>query len=1110
MLYGSIEASPALRPSPEAQMTKSIPTIDELSQELIEVIRYGNAALVIGAGASVSSGAPTGQTLVGLLHKQFPLAPIVDSSGFLDAGTEVCDSPPYGRLKLIRFLKDLLSPLEPSDSYKQLPRARWHALFTTNYDDLLEKAYLSPSRVQSIQPVNLPYSGNVIPRADHVLSFYLQGSIKAPETEPGSPVVSWGDYLETVQDRQAAMDTFRNVVADGANVIYVGYSFADRFLFDLLDEALRRIGNRNMPYGYAILPDWPTDRASAASKISRRSVQPVEGTFEQFAELIKKLPGAVAKPHAAPIHPSPAAGVRLTLATGVATLSPGDAAVLSEGFELVDDDVSRATAFKPDEESRLAREFLKGESFGWLPYANKWAFQRSEYKNAWNAVTVAQEGGGSKVVLVHGPAGLGKSVMARQLAVALYKEAGQVVLLATPRWRARPDYSVLARALDDIESSLPEGADLPPICLIVDEAELLDHTVADRIVKQARSAGRAIAVLLFARTNEFFRAGKGADGKPPEKWGEPLEIELSERISYEEITLLMQLIARLRLWDQKRVTDPAFWKAHIDKELDSSFFDAVFSLVEQTQVPLRERVWSEYERLGSVAQQAYLLIAGTHQFGLPLKMEMLVRALGISFADFESQVIRSDARQVLFSEYGTNELNLFYRARTRLIAKLVFDRALPNVQTQLDLFKRVVGAASPSSMFGAEEVDLVRTLLVHVLGPSGFDDRFVATDVSQLFDIATRNLEDDVLEHHFGLIERHAGNLESAKLHLENALRITGASVSSRESIQNIENSLADVLGQLAIGALKAKDSTKAEEYFAAAGRFFLRARTGEFPNAAAYDAHARLVARRAKFLYANGSTEHSMGLADAVEIVSAGIDNVNEEFRVELVELRANLLTELGLGDHAVAELIKRSEKLPPAERARYETIIARILLEAGNQESKHLRRALPHATKATELDSKYFDGWRLRSEIFARLHPTDFAAMSDLLESATACQGGADNLWVLYELAVCQFYLSNYSRSGEVFKKLSRASRGHGNSGVVVEIAGERTGEPFEFEGRIVRRATDGFVGIVCTTLEAFGHIWFNAKRQKYYSAQVHDKVTFLVGMNYRGVQSVDLRKL
>jgi len=253
------------------------------------------------------------------------------------------------------------------------------------------------------------------------------------------------------------------------------------------------------------------------------------------------------------------------------------------------------------------------------------------------------------------------------------------------------------------------------------------------------------------------------------------------------------------------------------------------------------------------------------------------------------------------------------------------------------------------------------------------------------------------------------------------------------------------------------------------------------------------------------------MALADAIDVLSAGIDNVNESLRPELVGLRASVLEELGLAQEAIADILQRAQKLPPSQRARYEVMAARIYLGPNATERKKLKRALPHAVQATELDPTYFEAWRLRAEIYGRLHRTEFAEIETLLLRAHACEGGRENNWVLYELAVTQFYLEEYEKSSRTFNSLRRVSRGNTGGMSVLESAGDRTGDdPYEYEGRVLRRATDGMAAIHCQELSAFGEIWFNPRRQKQYDPRVHDRVSFLLGMNYRGLQAIELRKL
>src|ERR1041384_4896691 len=78
----------------------------------------------------------------------------------------------------------------------------------------------------------------------------------------------------------------------------------------------------------------------------------------------------------------------------------------------------------------------------------------------------------------------------------------------------------------------------------------------------------------------------------------------------------------------------------------------------------------------------------------------------------------------------------------------------------------------------------------------------------------------------------------------------------------------------------------------------------------AAYDAHARMLRVRAQRMFAAGSGERALGLGEALEVLSEGLDNVNDEFKTALVELRTEILGELGLESEAIAELEKQAQQ--------------------------------------------------------------------------------------------------------------------------------------------------------------------------------------------------------
>lgn len=1100
-----------------------VSTFAEIKEQLRTIISSGDAALMIGAGASVSSGGPTGQDLTARILAKYKGINVPDEAKLLDLGTAVCDSPQYGRLNLVRFVCEQFEHLSPSNAYKQLPRVRWRALFTTNYDDLIEQAYRSPSRSQTLQVVHPGATGFLVPRAGSLYLFYLMGSVRAQHDSNHSPAVSWSDFLQYVQDRAPMLQAIVNILAEGGQFIYVGYSFNDFLLDTVLDEAARKVGNRNTAYGYAILTGWPDDRKDAIHKLLSKKVMPVEGSFEDLAALVGEIADENSQPGngkgtRTPKQPSPAAGRTIAVAGRSVAMSETEWGVYSEAFEIVDTEASNAHLATPTE---TPVKFFKGESLGWTPFSQKWAFKRPAYAGVLSKVlelTKDPKPRENSIVLAHGPAGLGKTVMARQLAFDLATESQLLVLLARASWRARPDPKLIDRFCDDVEVNLPEGENLPALVLIIDEAELLDRATPHRISTYLRSRGRAATIVMFARTNEYYRAIN--DTSLAETVGgvgvHPISIE--ERISDSELETLIAHITSLGIWRKDRIVDPSFWKDYVRTQLSQSFFDTIYSLVEETQQPLRERIASEYEHLSELARKAYLLIAATHQFGIPLKMEILMRALSVPYPRFEEEIIRSDARDVLFTEHESSDLNLFFRGRTRLISQLIFERAASTRPEQLVQFRAVIAATNPNDMFGSEELDSLRLLLVQVLGPSGYDKRFSDNELAELFEVATAVVQDDVLEHHYGIVEREAGRFMSARKHLEKALELSQLLpydlAVPRESRQNIENSLALVVGKLALEAVKRNDLSSANALYQEAREHFLNAKAGTFPNAHAYDALARMLRERALRLFKPGTTDRAVALAEVLDVISEGLDNVNPDGRPNLVELRTEVFEDLGLETEALNRLETDANAAAPRERARYLILIARVLLHRrGDLKNKTARKVLSLAIQATEADADYFPGWKIKAEMHAFLHPEDRGELLEILGRASKAGEGADNIWVLYEYAVTAFYLERYELSASTFGKLRKASAGHNQSGGVIEVAGNRDGpesEPYEYEGYVTRQTNDRTVYIRCEELSAFGDLWFNLRGQRYYTPRMADRVSFVVGFNYRGLLAVDLRRI
>lgn len=1095
----------------------SVISFAEASGALRTVLESGSAGLVLGAGASLSSGGPTWEGLLEAIRREFPRAPLGSASHPFDIGDLVCETPEYGRADLVSFVRTQFQDLTPSNAYQQLPRVKWGAIFTTNYDDLVEQAYRSRGRVQDLQAWHLEEGTfNALPREAQLSLFYLMGSIHRRFNQDGSPVVSWGDFYSTLPIREGMLELVKSVLFNGGKFIYVGYSFDDFLFLRVLETVLGQLGRTDTNYGFALMGPAPGLKGAFLNRLQSRKIIPVQGTFEEFAELLDEIATAKVESASRTAIPSPARGRTLRVAGQELQLPPETISVLNEYFEVLSEEILDDAGHAHGQGGQSPKAFLEGADLGWQPYTQGWAFKRDAYSTLLGSVSATLESGDpsrNEVVLVHGPAGLGKSVLMRQLAHDLYRSKGVPVLVARPAWRSRPDPRLLDRFFLELHEAGLADKGGPGTAIVVDQAELIENSLPHRILRYLATRGRPVVFVLFARTNEYFRRTDASSQQQDLN-----EVEISDSLSEGEAGRLVKHLAGLGIWDTPRITAESFWKEYAEKHLGSSFFEVLYELIEPSREPLKNHIQSEYYNLSPVAQTAYRYIAGMHQYGLMLKMEVLMRLLDLPFQQFRSDVIQGDAQKVLLSESQGSDLNIHFRGRTRMVSELVFADAVKDGNAQLQVFKDIVGASRAQEMFGADELDAVRALLVQVLGPRGHDTRFSPAEVAELFEAAVDHIDDDVLEHHCGLAYREAGQPTEAKRHLERSLSLSAVlpidHALPRESRQHIENSLAVVTGELSVEALKRGDAESADALFAEAQQYFSNSRTGSFPNAAAFDAHARLLRERADLRFPRGSKEQTLEYAHALAVLDTGIDSVNADYRPDLVALRAELLAVLGDFEEAISELASRAEAGGNAnERARYHVLLGHMLLSLPNAKGKHFNRALTHGVDASDLDPSLFDAWKLRAKAYSRLHPADVAELLRLCQGALQCDPRTDDIWLLYNGAVAAFALEDLSLAFQLFGQLRRASRGHERQNGVVEFAGERTApdEPFEYTGRVVRRAEGRkALGVETEELGPFSPVYFNPHVQRYYTPRQGDTVSFVIGFNYRGVSAEDLRKL
>jgi hypothetical protein len=205
--------------------------------ELIEQMGKGNVVLFLGAGLSIGAGLPGWGDLI---------RPLAERIGY--AGDDLLKAAQFyenrnGRHALISYLRDRLDTtgIEPTPNHALLARLPINILFTTNLDDLLERAYRQAGR-----PVNLVVGATELPFWDEsrVNLVKLHGTYDRPD----SVIITEQDY-HTIYRSNALVVQQLNALLAIKTFLFAGYSVSDPDFNQIYDQLRIDLGrHQRRPY----------------------------------------------------------------------------------------------------------------------------------------------------------------------------------------------------------------------------------------------------------------------------------------------------------------------------------------------------------------------------------------------------------------------------------------------------------------------------------------------------------------------------------------------------------------------------------------------------------------------------------------------------------------------------------------------------------------------------------------------------------------------------------------------------------------------------------------------------------------------------------------------
>ena len=200
----------------------------EIPLGLKSALESGQCVLFIGAGIGghlfdqEGNPAPKGAELANELAEKFGIES--DDVSDLRKISQIVEIR-HGRSELDGFIRKRLSVLTPDEHLLQLFKVRWKSIYTTNYDDGIQKAYSLIS-----EPLQQPVTISTTPDLKHydtrfeVPVYHLHGTLFG--TERPFIVITEDDYSEFREQRRMLFELLKASMAT-STILYAGYSHND-------------------------------------------------------------------------------------------------------------------------------------------------------------------------------------------------------------------------------------------------------------------------------------------------------------------------------------------------------------------------------------------------------------------------------------------------------------------------------------------------------------------------------------------------------------------------------------------------------------------------------------------------------------------------------------------------------------------------------------------------------------------------------------------------------------------------------------------------------------------------------------------------------------------
>jgi tetratricopeptide (TPR) repeat protein len=623
----------------------------ELPLGLRRIIESGEGILFIGSGIGEhlrneeGKKAPDGMTLSRELCQIFSI----------DAGEEYDLAKisqivvlRKGRAELEAYLRGRLVGLEPDKYLRWLFSLRWRAIYTTNYDNGIQRTYDSISQPKQ-HPVTISTTSEMVAydiRFD-VPIFHLHGTLFGS----GKPyiVITEDDYSRFKEQRQMLFEKLKIDYAT-APILYVGYSNRDPNWKMLLSEIAEEFFPSKMPQSFRIAPET---NALDREILKSRNIETIDCSLQEFVEAASVVESDLAQD--------------FDKLRAMKAKVPQD---LLDAFESNPVAVTRLLSSwdyvnqAPFNETPNVKTFLRGDRPNWGLIGSRAHFERDIEEDIYDSLLdfATSSRRVPKVDIVLGPAGYGVTTLLMTLAARLVQEKAGPVFMLKPARDIREG---------DVEFAV-SISDSHPFFFVDNAAEY--STVIHTITHILKETGKSAMFILGERLNEWRQAHVKLRTKE----------FLLEPLSDPEIHRLLECLEKHdelnKLKDLKSDLQFAAIKVNYKKEL-------LVAMREATEGQSFNAILEdEYRGIGdTTSRQLYLVVCCFYQHGAYVRDRLLEQLLGMSLPELYEKTGNATEGVVIYDCIDESSGIYGARARHRTIAAIVWERCSGSSEKEMIL-----------------------------------------------------------------------------------------------------------------------------------------------------------------------------------------------------------------------------------------------------------------------------------------------------------------------------------------------------------------------------------------------------------------------------------------